>query len=191
MTPARLPAPLGRARNAIPPKPSTQAGHRRGREPLAVDDAVEQRHPERHRADDQGYDPRVDVLNRVGDAAVAQEQERAADGERGAPVHEARALRATGGDEVENGARDEEADGEHQERGQGLDGEVDRQVGRAPDDVDDRKGRPHASGGRVRAGHLDASACGRAGTTRAGRGRRSPNARLRGTTAARQRAVKS
>jgi hypothetical protein len=114
---------------------------RPAREPHTEERAVEQRHEERDRRDHQRSDPGADPLLRPGDAARVEDKERTADDRRGTPLAHPRPrgtqLAAPRTPRPEEAARDQEADGEHEKRRQRAVRDRDREVCRAPHDVDD------------------------------------------------------
>ena len=85
-------------------------------------------------------DSRADAQLGPGDAAGVDDEQEAADDRRSAPLAPARPLgrhvAAARRPPVEERAGDQEADGEHQERGQRPVGDRDREIRRSPDDVD-------------------------------------------------------
>ena len=113
-----------------------QPGDRDWREPAAEEDPIEERDVERDDRDDQRGEAGVEPRLSPGDAAVAYEQERGA-GDRGRCPLPARRPRASARCEgVERRARDQEADGRHQQRRQRPIRDADREIGRSPDEVD-------------------------------------------------------
>ena len=119
---------------------------------LSAGDTIEERHPQRHGGDDQRGDAGVDALLGPGDARVPDQEQRRTDDGRGSPFAAARAiaLRVAAADRpgVEQPASDREAERRHHEHGERPARDQDEEVGRAPDDVDDRKRGPDT--GRAR-----------------------------------------
>ena len=179
----RTAAPARRCR-----RPDRRAGRRRrGRstspatapaEPDPEERAVEQRDEERDARDDQRGEPGGDPLLGPGDPALADEQQRAPTIAAASHCAPGRARpRAARCEDVEQRARDQEADGRHQERRQRPVGDGDREVGRAPDEVDGHQCESH---------RLRRSACegGRHSRSRASGGRRDAGYRRRSATPA-------
>ena len=82
-------------------------------------------------------------------AAVAAEEQESADQRRRAPVDAARPRRAAPArPAVEDGAGDQIAHAGHEKRRDRLDRHRDRQIGRAPEDVDRAEGERHLQHGR-------------------------------------------
>ena len=110
------------------------------RQPDPVDEAVEQRHEQRHARDEQGRVAGRHALLGERDAAGVDDEQEPADDRRGAPLAAARPLGAhvpaPDRPAVEEQAGDQEPHREHQQRRQRPVGDRDREIGRAPDEVD-------------------------------------------------------
>ena len=128
--------------------------------PPPVLDPVEDGHPDRHAGDDQGRQPRRHALLGPAHQAVAAEEHQRADRRGGTPVAALRrrsAPQAQPAEEQDAGRQVPQP--RHQEGRNRLDAEADREVRRAPEDVDGRE-RQHelragggaAEGARVRHG---------------------------------------
>ena len=112
-----------------------------GRLALAEQDGAEDRHPDRHQGDDEGDDPGRHRLRGPRDAAhPAAEQEGADDAgvaDLAARDPESGATASKGDPAEHDRPGDPEPEGRHEERRQRVDRDGDREVGRAPDDVQD------------------------------------------------------
>ena len=144
-----------------PDEPERNTGGGGPVDPATAEQGREQRHPERDGRDDERHESRRQVLLAPGDAAIAEEEQAGSDDQGGAPVHPSEPLpRLPGapGEGVQEQARDDESHARHEERGQRLDRDVDREIRRPPDHVDERERhddlRARGAGGRdLESGH--------------------------------------
>src|ERR687892_2420438 len=129
-----------------PGEPGDEAEVRGQVQPLAEDDPVEERHPERDAPDEERRHARGNSLLGPREAAVADQEEGAAEDERRPDLAPADAVAfavpTRKGPREQDRARREVADPHREERRQVSDGDRHRHEGRAPDDVDRPQGEP-------------------------------------------------
>ena len=105
---------------------------------------AEEDHPQRHRGDQESRRARRQPLLGPDQRTVASEEQEPTDQRRGAPVDTARPrCAAPARPDVENGAGDQVAHSGHEKRRDRLDRHRDRQIGRAPDDIDRPESQHH------------------------------------------------
>jgi hypothetical protein len=124
---------------------------RRQRDPLSREGAQED-HLQWHRADDHRRRARVDPRLGERDDADAEPQQRKAEQRRGRelPARDPDAPPAQDQDQRKQCAREQEAQACREKRGEGAHGDLDRDVGRAPDAVPGPEGGQELPAG----GHL-------------------------------------
>ena len=114
--------------------------HQRLIQPAAEDHPIDDRHPQRRRSDEQRDHTGRRVLLRQDDPAIATEQQRRPDEESRSPLGRSQAVprgaAPTGGQSVQDAAGDEKAQRTHQKWRDGVDGELDAEVGRPPQEID-------------------------------------------------------
>ena len=140
------PPPNGSKRNVRPAKPSAMPPYASRGQASPERDAVEQRHPDRDRPDEERRDACGHRLLRPRERSVARDEEEAAEDERREDLRPpdpvaSRSPRGSAHDE-QHAACDEVPDRHREERRQVTDGDRERDERRAPDDVHGHEGEP-------------------------------------------------
>ena len=102
----------------------------------------QQREPQGLHGDEQGHEPRVEILSRPHHGAGAAEEQHDADPGGGADLRPGRGgVAAPQAPADQDGAGDEESQTDHAEAGKGVHQQTDGQIGRAPNDINGGKSR--------------------------------------------------